>query len=294
MLNHQKGLLITFVGVLILTPDAMLMRLIDGNSFTLAFWRGVSVGIVFILLGFLQHYRDQKDRSFGAAIFKAGRAGLIMGLSFGLSSFCFVSALEHTTVANLLVILALSPLFAGLMSRLLMKETMRLSTILAMISCFAGIFVVFYDGLTSNSNGIGEIYALAAAFLMALNLTLIRMKPEINSLAINGIGLTFVGLLMIPLAPSLLMPMPQAGYLVILCALVLPLSFVLIITGPKYISSAEVGLLMLIETALGPYWVWLAVGEQPSNHAMLGGGIVLSTLILHALWRLNARPKVQL
>ena len=71
--------------------------------------------------------------------------------------------------------------------------------------------------------------------------------------------------------------------MLLLGLLLLPVAFGLLTLGPRYITAPEVSLLMLLETAIGPLIVWLALGETPSDLALIGGGIVLGTLILHAL-----------
>ena len=76
-------------------------------------------------------------------------------------------------------------------------------------------------------------------------------------------------------------------YLLLLGVGVLPISFTLITLGPRYLPAHEVALFMLMETILGPYWVWLALGENPGLPAILGGAVVILTLATHTIVELR-------
>ena len=80
-------------------------------------------------------------------------------------------------------------------------------------------------------------------------------------------------------------------YLVIMSAIVMPLSFGLITLGPRHVPAAEVALLMLLETVLGPLWVWMGIGETPTRATFIGGAVVLGAVGLHAAWRLLRRRR---
>ncbi|NJN06071.1 MAG: EamA family transporter, partial [Rhodobacteraceae bacterium] len=79
--------------------------------------------------------------------------------------------------------------------------------------------------------------------------------------------------------------------LLVLGLVIMPVSFGLITAGPRYLPAAEVGLLMLLETVLGPLWVWLVIGETPASGTFLGGAIVLTTLVVHSLVGLRDAPR---
>lgn len=282
MNQHKKGLLITLVGALLLTPDTMFIRLINADGLVLAFWRGLMIGIVFLIGSYLSN-----PKNFMPNIYKAGWVGFFMTITFGISSFMFILATVYTSIANLLVILALIPLGTAIFSWILLKERLAISTLITIIACFIGILIVFKDGLETANNGLGELFALGAASMLALNLTLVRMRPDINILPFNGLGGLLLPLCVWPFVPSLMMETGQFGLTFVLCAIIIPISFYLILEGPRYITSSEVGLIMLIETVLGPYWVWLAIGEEPSFSTAIGGTIVIISILLHSIWSLK-------
>ena len=117
MSDLAKGLLITIGGVLVLTPDSLLIRLSAADPWTLIFWRrllyGGTITTVYLLM---------KRRQAFAAYLGIGRMGLIASLFFSLNAFTFVLAMDLTSVANVLILVATPPLFSGLFGRVFLGE----------------------------------------------------------------------------------------------------------------------------------------------------------------------------
>ena len=103
-------------------------------------------------------------------------------------------------------------------------------------------------------------------------------------------GLTSAAVALALGAPAALVPEAWPAMLA-MGLLVLPIATSLITLGPRFLPAPEVSLLMLLETVLGPLWVWLVLGEEPGRLALIGGAIVVGTLILHALAGLRAAKR---
>lgn len=278
---HLKGLAITTAGVLVLSPDSLLVRLIETDPWTLLFWRGVLMAISLTVVVALYH------RSRLPAAFRAiGWHGALSATMFGVSSMFFVLALTHTLVANVLVIIAASPLFAALFARLFLKERVAPRTAVAIATAIAGIAVLVFGSMAGKGGGtlFGDMCALGSATLIAGHFTVLRAAGDradmTPSVALSGV---IAALIAIPFATPTAVDAADVGYLLLLGLVVLPVAFGLIAIGPRYLPAPEVGLLMLLETVLGPIWVWLAVGEEPGAYAFVGGAIVIATLALHSL-----------
>lgn len=287
MRDRTRGFLLTLVGVLALTPDALLIRLIDSSAWTLLFWRGVGLLVV---VGGACLWRYRGD--WRAAVCATGAGGMAIALLFALSSGSFLWSIVHTHAANTLIIIALSPLFAALWSLLLLGERLTRDTLLAIFAALAGV-VVTISGSLKEVQIAGDLAALLSALVMALSFTLIRRlrsRDLFPAYALAGLVMAAFGS---AAADTLLVPSERVIWLVLLTFVVLPLSFTLILTGPKYLQSAEVALLMLLETALGPLWVWLVLGEEPPARTLLGGATILLTLLLYTGNRLR-RPRSHL
>ena len=145
MNSHLKGLLIAFFGILILTPDAVLVRLADSNSWTVLFWRGLffAAGIVVILL---LTYRSQAVNE----LVNIGKGGMLIGLLTALGGTSFVLAIHYTSIAKALVIISISPIVVAIVSLIMLKEKPTLYTWISMILVFIGIYIVM-SGDTSGA-----------------------------------------------------------------------------------------------------------------------------------------------
>ncbi len=281
--EHFKGLLLTFSAVLILSPDALLVRLIHCDIWTLLFWRGLLVGVVMSLF-LAVRYRFRFWHSFRAI----GRIGLLSALVVAGGSLLFVSSLKQTATANTLIILAATPLFSSLFSRIFLNDKIALRTWLAIVCCFAGILLIF-SGSIQNGLFIGDLLALGATVMWAANLVVLRRGKAVNMIPASVLG----NLLLVPIvllfgAQPLAVPTVDIGYLLLLGGAVLPISFAMITLGPRYLPAPEVSLILLVETILGPIWVWMALDEIPANSTLLAGILIVSTLLIHTLLSMRA------
>lgn len=259
------------------------MRLAALDPYALALLRGPlqACGTLVVLLLL---YRGRTPQAFRAL----GPAGLALCLLYGLGNLLFLLALDSTSVANVMVFIATIPLFAALFGRTLLGERLPGRTWTAIGLALAGIGVVAGRSLGEPTLA-GDSAAVAAALCFALFFVLVRRRPEVDVIP----AVVLAGLLY----PLLALPFLTGAALAALAALgaeqllwigldgllVLPVAYACIVTGPRYLPAAEVGLLLLLETLLGPLWVWLALGEAPPATTLLGGGIVLATLAWHSL-----------
>jgi len=287
MPEHFKGLALTVAGVLIITPDSLLVRLISADQWTLIFWRGVLTG-----LALLAYLGIRERRRLVAAFQAIGTDGIMVAALFAGSTIFFVMSLTHTRVANTLIILAAIPLFAALLGRLFLSEAVERRTWIAIAAALGGLLLILVDDLGSGSL-LGDISAFATAFCVAGSFVAIRRRPNVDMIPAMALSGSMIALVALPLAPTLALRGDDIPATITLGFVVLPLAMALLAQGPRYLPVAEVSLIMLLETVLGPYWVWLVIGEQPSNLAFLGGAIVLSTLAAHALAGLRRTPELQ-
>ena len=280
--SHIKGLLITFTAVVILSPDALLVRLIHCDVWTLLFWRCLLTGSMQALF-LAVIYRRQFLQSFR----NIGRIGLISAGIVTTGSFFFVNALRHTAAANALIILAATPLFSSLLSWLFLRDKIARRTWIAITICFGGILLIFSGSLRSGLL-FGDLLALGATLMWASNLVVLRKGKAVNMVPANLLGnLMVVPITLLAGAQPLSVSPTDMTYLIVLGGIVLPVSFTLITMGPRYLPAPEVSLILLTETILGPIWVWLAINEVPQATTLVAGALIISTLAVHtfmSLW----------
>ena len=284
--EYLKGFLLTALGVIVLSFDALMIRLIEVDSFSLLFWRGLLLSLMVTLWC--------RFRMPGEALFSRDPAFLRSVFLFFSSSTCFVCAINLTSVANVLVIISATPLFSALLARLILKEKTPPVTLVAIVISILGIAWVLKDSWQSPDLK-GDLLALLCGLSLAAKF--------VNDRAVNhrnmSPALISAGLLTAVVSYAIGQPMTLSGndwgWMLLLCMIILPVSFVLITTGPMRIPAAEVGMLMLLETAMGPLWIWIWLAEIPNRSALEGGVVVVGTLLIHGLiqWRKNHNKRVR-
>jgi len=291
MTNHLKGLLMTIFAVVILSPDSVLIRLVEDassavDSWTVLFWRGLlyAVGVSLLVL--------IKYRSKTIAEFKnIGKGGLVIGFCSGISTGTFVFAIVYTSIANALVIISTGPIMIAIVAWFLLKEKSSLITWVSMIIIFIGIYIVM-SGSFGGKNIVGDIFALITAVMMGFTFTLTRKYKDINMVPVNAIGGLIAALIAFLMANKITVPAEVVGYIIAMGA-ILSISFSLITIAPRYMPAAEVGMIMPLETVLGSLIAWYWIKEVPSSNALIGGTIVIITLFLHS-WYSTRLVKNQL
>lgn len=276
--DHAKGLLLSVSGVIVLSPDAVLIRLIDAGSLTIVFWRNLLMALALCTVIALRN-RGRVVESFRGI----GLAGLAVAVLYSISSVSFVSSITLTDAANTLIIIGVSPLCAALLSRLFLGESIRLRTWLAIAGAFAGVAVLFLPSLGSmEAHLAGNLLALNVAICMSAAFTIMRAAREVDMMPALVLSGPLVGIVLIGVADPMSLPADDLWAMLLLGLVVAPLAFALISAGPRFLPAPEVGLIMLLEMVLGPLWVWAVIEETPSAYAFAGGAIVLGTLAVHS------------
>mgnify|MGYP000639709640 FL=1 len=275
MNNHLKGLLIAFFGIVILTPDAVLVRLADSNSWTVLFWRGIffATGIIVILL---LTYRSKAVNE----LINIGKGGVLIGILTALGGTSFILAIHYTSIAKTLVIISTSPIMVAIISLLMLKEKPEFYTWISMIIVFIGIYIVM-AGDSGGMNLMGNFFALASVIIGGFSFTLLRKYKNVNmvpAMAVNGIVIAFIGFVF---ADSLVLSSQSMLY-IFASGIVLAVSFSLITIAPQYIPAPEVAMFFPLGTVLGTLIAWIVINEEPSSNALIGGAIVIITLFTHA------------
>jgi drug/metabolite transporter (DMT)-like permease len=286
MNSHLKGLLIAFFGIVILTPDAVLVRLADSDSWTVLFWRGIffAAGIIVILL---ITYRSKAVNE----LINIGKGGVLIGLLTALGGTSFILAIHYTSIAKTLVIISISPIMVAIVSLIMLKEKPALYTWLSMILVFIGIYIVM-AGDKSGMNLMGNLFALAAVVIGGFSFTLLRKYKNVNmvpAMAVNGIAIALIGFVF---ADSLVLSSQSMLY-ILASGVVLAVSFSLITIAPQYIPAPEVAMFFPLGTVLGTLIAWIVVKEQPPSNALIGGSIVIVTLFCHAWYSTKLAQKLK-
>lgn len=273
--SQLRGILLVTAAAFCLVPDTTLIRLADAGDAQIVFWRSLFIGLALVGLVVVRHGTRT------ALAYRAiGRAGAVVALLWGTSLVLFVYAVNHTAVANVLVILSTMPLFAALFTRLLIGEAIHPRTWLAMLAAASGVVLTFGSALRLGGVD-GNLAALGVAAAMGANITVIRrsgptdMVPAISLAGFVAAGLALTSAWPVGISLHDVVVIGANGLVLV------PAAFVLLAAGSRFLPSPQVSLLMMLETIFGPLLAWAVVHEQPPPLAAVGGALVVGTLSWH-------------
>lgn len=282
--HHAKGLLLCAIGGLVITFDIPLVKLAAGEA-----WSILLVRCTMTLLAGLVIWLVWRTVSRDAPPLIPGRAGLIVATLYGLGSILFIIGVFNTSTANLVFILALNTMFSALLSWIFLKERPRTGTLIAMAAMILGVLIIVWDSL-GTGNLVGDLAAMASSFLIATAITITRASGQDMGLAsLVGVALPLVVAAVMVSGTGYRIDAPW--WIVFNGAVIMPVAFFCLATGPKYISGAEVAMFYLLETVLAPIWVWMIFAEVPSTASLIGGSILITALVAHSLWQLHEGRK---
>ena len=287
--NKQvKGLVLTTIGVLAIVPDSILIRLIQADILTITFWRALIPGVI-ISLGVMIFYRKPT-----ISFLKAPKmSGLIFIISHSFGTLFFVIAIELTSIASALFIISTSPIFAAIISRIFLNEKITYRMIFTIFGALLGIGVISLGSINSESIfAIGDIAALGAAMCLAISLTAARSASNFSMIPAVGVSSLLTSLCIFYFIEPFNLLYSDWVFILILGVIFVPIATCLIATGPRYITSAEVSLLLLLEATLAPILAWFILSEFPGFETILGGVIVISVLVFSNIIALRQSTKI--
>lgn len=272
---YRKGAILAVTGILLLSFDVPLIRLISADSWTVMFWRGLLMAIAFAL--FAAFHPRMRER-----FFRLPSPGTVFtGLVFAGSTVAFVLAAKLIPVSSVLTVVATIPLGAALLSRVFLGERLDGSLLLALAGASAGAGLVA-RGDWSAGDPLGYIVSLFVVLCVGGYLTALRSKlapyaPQalaLSGLFAAGIGAAVGGV------PSL--SAEDAPFMLALGLIVVPVSVALLSASTRYISASDVGMIMVLELVFGVFWAWLLLGEEMARVTAIGVAIVFLVLLLRA------------
>jgi drug/metabolite transporter (DMT)-like permease len=274
--DQKKGMLMAFTAVMFLTPDSLFIRLANISSWNLIFYRGfIPFSIVFI--GLIIFYKT----NFIKQTFSNGLHGVAYALVFSVTNITFVISIENTNVANTLIMIALAPMLSAVLSLIFLKEIPDKKTWIAIIVTTFSVIYIFYDSLDTGDI-LGNALGLLTALGLAVGAVIIRSAKKIDLVPSAMFGKLLVALIAFYFADNLNLVSNDIIIVPLMCLMCVAIPFVLVTIAPRYITAAEVNLFFLLETILGPLWVWLVIKEQPSNETIIGGIVIIITIAVHS------------
>ena len=274
--DQKKGMLMAFTAVMFLTPDSLFIRLANINSWNLIFYRGfIPFSVVFIGLLFI--YKNNLIKQ----TLNNGWRGIAYALIFTVTNITFVISIENTNVANTLIMIALAPMLSAVLSFVFLKEIPDKKTWVAIIVTTLAVIYIFFDAIDAGDI-LGNALGLLTAFGLAVGAVIIRSARKIDLVPSAMFGKLLVALIAFYFSDNLSLIGNDIIIVPLMCVMCVAIPFVLVTIAPRYITAAEVNLFFLMETILGPLWVWFVILEQPSIETIIGGVLIIITIAIHS------------
>ena len=273
------GLSLALFGALLLTPDTLFMRISELDGFTMLAWRGGLSGIGYLLIWAWFSLRLEL------------KIPNVLTLSFAIVVICqiinatfFSLAIAVAPVTIVLISVATAPIFSAILSWFFLGETLSKFSIGTAILVLLGLYISVLGGDATlieldTSTLLGALFGLGVAFTLAMNFTIIRKDKNVPFVLAIGIGALLAGSLGLLCADNLYWPpVKNMAAIAVTGIIILPVSFCTLSYAARFVPSSTVSLIMLLETVLGPLWIWWGIGEEPTNAMLLGGAIVVFSL----------------
>lgn len=286
--EHRSGILLVAGGSIAWSSAGLLARLAETDVWTTSFWRAVFCALFLTAILVIVERRDLLR-----AIIALGRPGTIVAFLLSVDAVLFIIALDHTSIANALFIMATTPFVAALLGRIVLKERVRPKTWVAIGVAFCGI-ALMVSGSLGNASLLGDGLALVVTINFAICMILMRrhrtinMRPAVWLSAIMSIALT------LPFASPLAVTTIDLGVLFAFGVFEMGLGLVLFTAGAQRVPPVEAAMIAILESILSPFWVWLFLGEDPGSRTILGGAIVIAAVAAHTIGDLRSPRAVTL
>jgi len=272
--NPYRGALLVAAASGVWSSGSLIARLLGTDPWTTNFWRGLfSAAMLLAVLAW-------SFRRTGTAWPRLGWPALVFAGGIALASTCFLLALQRTSVANTLVVMSIGPYLAGLLGWLILGERVRARSWVTMAVTVAGT-VIMVSGSWGAGTLTGDLLALGMAAAFAVGVVAVRANPGVPMGPAAAVGALLASALALPFATPFAVG-ERDLVLLVLFGMQFAGGFLLFTAGAAAIPAAEASLIGLLETVLGPLWVWLLLGEQPGPWTLLGGGLVLAAVVTHA------------
>ncbi len=279
--DQQKGSLLAFIAVIFITPDSLFIRLSNIDTWGLVFYRGI-IPFFTVLIGMLIIYK----LNFFKMLITSGYHGLIYIITFSITNITFVVSIQNTNVANTLVMIAMAPMLSAILGAFFLKEIPDRKTWFAIGITFVAAVYIFYDSLQLG-NFYGDILGFITAIGLAIGAVTIRSAKKKNLVPAAVVGKLFVALFAIFFIESYVLADRDLLVVPLMCIMCVAIPFVMVTIAPRFIPAEEVNLFFLLETIIGPFWVWMVIKEQPSIETIQGGLVIIVTIAIHSYLKLK-------
>jgi drug/metabolite transporter (DMT)-like permease len=279
--SQHKGSLLAFIAVMLITPDSILIRLSNIETWGMLFYRG-AIPFVVVLVGLIFFYKNNLFK----ALINIGYPGIFYVISFSICNITFIISIQNTNVANTLVMIAMAPMLSAILGSIFLKEVPDRKTWIAIIITLISVTYIFHDSIEMG-NFYGDLFGIITAFGLACNAVIARYAKNRDLVPSAVIGKLCVAVFAFFFVDTFALVDTDLIFVPLMCVMCVAIPFVLVTIAPRFIPAEEVNLFFLLETIIGPFWVWLVINEQPSIETIQGGIVIILTIAIHSFLKLK-------
>ena len=223
--------------------------------------------------------------NFFKMLLNSGHHGLVYIITFSITNITFVVSIQNTNVANTLVMIAMAPMLSAILGAIFLKEMPDKKTWIAIAVTFMAAVYIFYDSLQLGSI-YGDILGFVTAVGLAVGAVTIRSAKKKNLVPAAVVGKLFVAIFAIFFIETYVLADQDLFIVPLMCVMCVAIPFVMVTIAPRFIPE-EGKPFFLLETIIGPFWVWMVPKEQPSPETIQGGLIIILTIAIHSFSNLK-------
>jgi drug/metabolite transporter (DMT)-like permease len=287
-MTHRRAVALMVLVTLLWSIAGVVTRQLEAaRSFEVTFWRST-----FNALALAVMLTVMRGPALWRGLLQSRRAVWLSGVCWAVMYTAFMVALTLTTVANVLVTMAIGPLVTALFARFFLKRRLPWWNWAAILVAGAGIAWMFSAEVATGGSLLGSLVACAVPLAGAINLTVLQQASEAGESAPDMLPAILIGALLsalssLPLAWPLQASNHDLSLLALLGVVQLAIPCLLMVRLSRQLPAPEIALLALLEVLFGVAWAWLGAGEQPARAVLLGGGLVLAALVANQLFTLR-------
>lgn len=273
----RRGALLVACAAVCWSSGGLIARLVTTSPWTTSLWRSLFASLFLVVVLWIA-----RRRSILAQWRDGGRPVVAVAVCMALASTCFLFSLAHTSVANTLILISTGPYVAGLLGWLWLGERVAPRTWLTMGVALAGAVIMVSDSY-SRGTIVGDLLALVMATSFAIATVLVRRYPETPMAPASALATTLTALVALPFSEPLETGPRDLALLALFGVGNYGTGFLLFMAGARSIPAAQSALVGMLETVLGPLWVWLVLNERPGAATLMGGALILAALLANTL-----------
>ena len=277
IVKKLPGPLLVLMGAVCLSFGGLIVKSFEGaNLWQILFWRQTFFAII-VALYLVITYKKNFFKSF----YNSGLSGFIGGIFLGIGFAAYVFSMYTTTVANTNFIITTETIFLAVFGYFFLKEKIDLITFIAIILGMSGVLLIVGSSLSiqTSEQFIGNIVAFIMPISFAILVIIIRKYPNVDMVPAQFIAGVFAAIIGYVIAGKLSISLHDLFLASLAGFFQIGFGFIFITVGSQTTPSAVVGVLMLTEAVFGPLWAWLFINEIPPSSVLLGGGIIIFSIL---------------